>query len=75
MTQARLWLESTATVDSESAVAGLQGPVAGDTKLQLRHSHAGCPIQTSCGTQFKNGKMLAKKENKCLCRKMRHSDP
>jgi hypothetical protein len=38
MTQARLWLESTATVDSESAVAGLQGPVAGDTKLQLGHT-------------------------------------
>jgi hypothetical protein len=40
MTQPRLWLESTVTVNSESAVAGLQGPVAGDAKLQLRHTYA-----------------------------------
>jgi hypothetical protein len=38
MTQPRLWLESTVTVDTESAVAGLQGPVAGDAKLQLGHT-------------------------------------
>jgi hypothetical protein len=38
MTQSKLWLEYTATVESESAVAGLQGPVAGDAKLQLGHT-------------------------------------